>query len=86
MSWGGGKYGKAFYGAQVYVEPAESRFKVRARILIGHGNNMFQDCGVLGEEESFEKAVEKWGQIEWRADGLHIGSYFAPQSQIEAHR
>ena len=86
MAWGDGVYGKAFYGAQVYVVPVGPRFTVRATIHIGHGNNLFKDCGVLGSENTFEDAVQKWGKIDWRPDGLHIGSYFMPQGTIETHR
>ena len=86
MVWGDGKYGESFYGAQVYVEPVGSRFVVRARIHIGHGNALFEDCGVLGTEDNFAEAVRKWGKVDWQPDGLHIGSYFLPRAQLEAHR
>lgn len=86
MSWGDGKYGKAFYGAQVYVEPVGSRFTVRAQVHIGHGNSLYKDCGVLGTEDSLSEAVQKWGKIDWQPDGLHVGSYFLPRFQLETHR
>ncbi len=86
MAWGDGAYGKAFYGAQVYVEPAGTRFVVHARIHLGHGNSLFHDCGLLGTEDSFAMAVERWGKINWEPDGLHIGTYFMPQSSVETHR
>ena len=86
MAWGDGKYGESFYGAQVYVVPAGPRFTVRARVHIGHGNAMFQDCGVLGTEDTFAEAARKWGHVDWQPDGLHIGNYFLPRSQVEAHR
>ena len=86
MVWGDGKYGESFYGAQVWVEPVGSRFTVRARVHIGHGNSMYQDCGILGTEDTFPEAVRKWGKVDWQPDGLHIGSYFLPRAQMEAHR
>ena len=86
MAWGDGGYGKAFYGAQAYVEPKGGRFEVHAVIRIGHGNDYFNDCGLLDTVDTFEEAVQKWGKIEWRPDGVHIGSYFLPQSKIESHR
>ena len=40
-----------------------------------------------GSVRSLMKQVyQKWGRIEWRPDGLHIGDYFLPQERIEAHR
>ena len=53
MAWGDGKYGESFYGAQVWVEPVGSRFTVRARVHIGHGNSLYQDSGVLSTEDTF---------------------------------
>ena len=86
MDWGDGKYGKAFYGAQVYVVPAGARFIVRAQIHIGYGNGYLHDGGVLGIGNSFEEAVQKWGKIEWRPDGLHVGDYFMSRARVESHR
>jgi hypothetical protein len=90
LSWGDGKYGPAFYGAHVYLKPIESGYSVRARIYIGRGNNYFHDCGELGRAKTDAEAVSTWGNIEWKADGLHIGTgpdhFFLPQSKVESHR
>lgn len=86
MSWGDGKYGKAFYGAQVYTDAFNPPFTVRARVRIGPGNPMYHDCGVLGTAASFEDVVRKWGTIEWAPDGLRIGDFFLPRARMEAHR
>lgn len=90
MSWGGGKYGTAFYGAHVYLEPQAGGYSVRARVLIGRGRDYFHDCGELGRVRTDSEAVAKWGTIEWREDGLRIGSgpdtYFLPRAKLERHR
>jgi len=90
MSWDDGKYGSAFYGAHVYLEPVASGYSVRARVFIGRGNDYFHDCGELGRVATDADAVARWGRIEWREDGLHIGTgtnhYFLARAQLESHR
>lgn len=91
MSWGDGKYGPAFYGAHVYLEPRPAGgFSVRARVYLGRGNDAFHDCGELGVVKTDAEAVAQWGKIDWREDGLRIGSgtnhYFLPRARLESHR
>ncbi len=90
VSWGDGKYGKAFYGAFVYLESADGGQSVKAQVQIGRGNPMYHECGELGRVATAEEAVAKWGRIEWLEDGLHIGTgtnaYFLPRAKLEAHR
>jgi hypothetical protein len=90
MKWGDGKYGPSFYGAHVYLEPASNGYSVRARVYIGRGNDYFHDCGELGVVQTDSEAVAKWGKIDWREDGLHIGSgadeYFLARAKLENHR
>lgn len=90
MSWGDGKYGPAFYGAHVFLEPQAGSYSVRARVFIGRGNDYFHDCGELGRVQTDVEAVARWGRIEWREDGLHIGTgtnhFFMPRAQLERHR
>lgn len=91
IKWGDGKYGPAFYGAQVYLEPVGARYSVRGRVWIGPGSSYWHDCGVLGQVGSHEEAVEKWGTITWRPEGLSIGTggpddYFLPRERVESHR
>ena len=90
MKWGDGKYGPSFYGAHVYLEPASSGYSVRARVYIGRGNDYFHDCGELGTVQADAEAVARWGEIDWREDGLHIGSgkneYFLARAKMENHR
>ncbi|MEY4918746.1 MAG: hypothetical protein RL616_2659 [Verrucomicrobiota bacterium] len=90
VSWGDGKYGPAFYGAYVYIEPITNGYSVQARVEIGRGSPYFQDCGELGKVQTDAEAVARWGMIEWRVDGLHIGNgtnqYFLPRYQLESGR
>jgi hypothetical protein len=91
MSWGDGKYGPSLYGAHVYLVPAAgSGYSVRARVYIGRGNGYFHDCGELGTARTDSEAVARWGTIDWREDGLHIGSgpdhFFLARVTMESHR
>jgi hypothetical protein len=90
LRWGDGKYGPSFYGAHVYLEPVNNGYTVRARVYIGRGNNYFHDCGVLGTVQTDSEAVAKWGAIDWRVDGLHIGNgtnhFFLAKAKMESHR
>jgi hypothetical protein len=90
ISWGDGKFGPSFYGAHVYLEPVNSGYSVRARVYIGRGNNYFHDCGELGTVQTDSEAVARWGALDWREDGLHIGggtnAYFLARAKMESHR
>jgi hypothetical protein len=91
ISWGDGKYGPAFYGAQVFLEPLQMGYSVRARVHLGPGNDHFHDCGELGGVGSHAEAVARWGTITWKPEGLYVGTgrpddYFLPRGQFEAHR
>src|SRR5687768_12582008 len=65
MSWGDGRYGRAFYGAHVYLVPLEQGYSVRARVYIGRGNDYFHDMGELGRAATDEEAVARWGEVQW---------------------
>ena len=90
VSWGDGKYGKAFYGAYVQLEPVEGGYAVEAFVTIGRGNPTVHNCGELGRVTSSEEAVAKWGKIDWQDDGLHIGTgtnaFLLPRAKLESHR
>lgn len=94
MSWGDGRYGPAFYGAHVYLDPLEAGgFAVHARVFIGRNTSLFayvHDMGELGRVASAEEAVARWGELRWQADGLRIGpessATFLPRSDLENHR
>ncbi len=91
MQWGDGRYGPAFYGAHVYLLPSGKEYEVRARVFAGRGNDYFHDLGQLGQVATPEEAVKRFGKIEWRTDGLHIGDgqsfpVFLERAKLEAHR
>lgn len=90
VSWGDGKYGEAFYGAEVYLEKQEKDYSVKARIHVGRGNSMYHDCGEIGRASTPEEAVSKFGEIKWSPEGLTIGSdessYFLARKRLESHR
>jgi hypothetical protein len=91
MSWGDGRYGKDFYGAQVYLVPDGAGYSVRARVLIGAGNDSCHDCGEIGRAASVEEAVERFGRIHWQEKGLTIadpaaGGFHLPRDRLESHR
>jgi hypothetical protein len=76
VSWGDGAYGKAFYGAYVFLVPTDSGFDVQAEIKIGRGTPMIQqthEMGVIGHSDTAEEASEKWGNIVWTENALKIG-------------
>jgi hypothetical protein len=91
MSWGDGKYGPAFYGTEVYLNPIDEGFSVRGRVWIGRGNPMYHDIGELGVVQNAEDATKKWGDITWSDAGLTIGPgdpmpYFLSRQKLESHR
>jgi hypothetical protein len=93
MSWGDGRGQKNYYGAQVYLVPGgfDGRYSVRAIVRIGPGNGYVHDCGELGRAATEAEAVEKWGKITWKEEGLFIGDpdaggYHLPRARMESHR
>ncbi len=91
MSWGDGKYGKQFYGARVYLVPIGSEFSVRARVLIGPGNDYYHDCEEIGRAITIRDAVDRFGKIRWEDKGLYIGDpaaggFHLPRTRLESHR
>jgi hypothetical protein len=60
------------------------------RAFTSDGNDYFHDCGELGTVQTDSEAVAGWGTIDWREDGLHIGSgtnrYFLARAKMESHR
>ena len=91
MSWGDGRYGKAFYGAEVYLEPAANGYSVRGRVWIAHGGDYYHDLGQLGTVTTPAEAVARWGSIQWSDTGLTIGPgnpnpFVFTRAQLESHR
>lgn len=90
VAWGDGRYGPAFYGAYVYLVPQGDGFSVRARVMLGRGNDHRHECGELGTARTAAEAVARWGKLDWRSDGLAIGEgesrFFLPRATFENHR
>ena len=84
------KYGKGFYTAVIVMIPkGDSTFDVECRVHVGDAN-YFENI-VLGQVASLAEAMDKWGDIEWRADSLVIGKEAPYQKiisrqRIETHR
>jgi hypothetical protein len=91
MQWGDGRYGPAFYGAQVYLVPTDKEYDVHARVWIGRGNDYFHELGKIGHAPTAADAVARFGVIEWRPDGLYVGGgrdfpVFLARARLESHR
>ncbi len=84
------KYGKGFYVAVVTaVKKKESKYFARCKVHVGN-HNYFQNVE-LGEVNSFQEAIERWGELTWTNDQLYIGSKgpyqkVVARKNIERHR
>ena len=85
-AWGDGKYGPAFYGTKVYEQAGKSGLDVFVTVAIGQGNGYTHDPVLLGHVASHAEAVARFGRIEFRPDGLHVGDWFMPRDRLESHR
>jgi len=86
MQWVDGKYGKGFYGVQVWLEPEDEKYSVNGRVWIGRGNLYWQDLGKIGIANSPEEAVQTFGDILLDGPALKIGRYSIEKKLIEQHR
>ncbi len=93
VSWGDGKYGKAFYGVYVYMgKELENEVEIKAKIYIGRGSylfNYFHDLGVIGKSRNEPGEINQWGKIIWKPDRIEIGAnntFFFPRAKLEQHR
>ncbi len=86
MKWIDGKYGKGFYGVQIYYEPENGNHSVKGRVWIGRGNSYWRDLGILGIVNSPEEALQKFGKIDHDGKMLTIGNFSISQKAIESHR
>ena len=76
LRWSDGVFDDPPLGAHVFLEPHMDGKSVRLRVYIGRSQPQFYMPGRIGEIDvvrTAEGAAEKWGQIEWRSDGLHVG-------------
>lgn len=87
VSWGDAPHAKAFYGAFVYLRQKPDGYSVRARVYLGREGVRVRDCGELGKAATPAQAVERWGKIDWQADGLRIGHgtnrFFLAKAELE---
>ena len=87
VSWGDAPHTKAYYGAFVYLRERSQGYSVRARVYLGRDGATFHDCGELGKVSTPAEAVDRWGKIEWAAEGVQIGGgtnrFFLARAELE---
>jgi hypothetical protein len=81
VSWGDAPHAKAFYGAFVYLRQKGDDYSVRGRVYLGRDGE-FYDCGELGKAKTPAEAVQRWGTIEWKPEGVHIGGFFVARADL----
>ncbi len=91
MEWGDNSSRPTPLGAKVTLEPEAHGYSVHAIVLMsseGIDGDIFRfhDFGKIAHVASAEEAARKFGKIEWRKDGLHIGPFFGRRDIIEHDR
>ena len=83
-----GKYGKAFYGVEVWGKDIGNRIEIYARIHIGGVDKFYyHDCGKIGFAWNWQDAKEKFGNISVDGSHLSIGNtYSIKKEKYENHR
>ena len=83
-----GKYGKAFYGVEVFGKNAGNRIEIYARIHIGGVDKFYyHDCEKIGIAFNWQDAKEKFGNISFNGSLLSIGNtYSIKKEKYENHR
>ena len=83
-----GKYGKAFYGVEVFGKNVGTRIEVYARVHIGGVDRAYyHDCGKIGIAFNWQDAKEKFGNISFDGSALSIGNtYSIKKEKYENHR
>ena len=83
-----GKYGKAFYGVEVFGKEVGNRIEIYARIHIGGVDKFYyHDCGKIGIAFNWQDAKEKFGNICFDGSVLSIGNtYSIKKEKYENHR
>ena len=83
-----GKYGKAFYGVEVWGKDIGNRIEIYARIHIGGVDKFYyHDCGKIGIAFNWQDAKEKFGNISFDGSLLSIGNtYSIKKEKYENHR
>ena len=83
-----GKYGKAFYGVEVFGKEVGNRIEIYARIHIGGVDKFYyHDCGKIGIAFNWQDAKEKFGNVSFDGSLLSIGNtYSIKKEKYENHR
>ena len=83
-----GKYGKAFYGVEVFGKDVGNKIEIYARIHIGGIDRLYlHNCGKIGIAFSWQEAREKYGNINFDGSVLSIGNTCSiPMEKYENHR
>ena len=83
-----GKYGKAFYGVEVFGKDVGNQIEIYARIHIGGIDKLYcHDCGKIGIAFNWQEAKNKFGNISFDGSVLSIGNgYSIRKEKYENHR
>lgn len=83
-----GKYGKAFYGVEVFGKEVGNRIEIYARIHIGGVDKFYyHDCGKIGIAFNWQDAKDKFGNVSFDGSLLSIGNtYSIKKEKYENHR
>ncbi len=73
-AWSESRFRAGPYGAYVHFEPAGHYNKLVLNIYSHEKSLRLRYSWVMGSVLSHEQAVARFGTIEWREDGLHIGT------------
>jgi len=94
VKWSDGIHDTPAFCAHVYLDPyMTNNFRGHAaRVIIFSGrdkyNQKFTSPHHLGLAKNQSEAIQKWGNLRWELDGLHVGegnkSSFIPLSKIQS--
>lgn len=77
VSWGDGPGAPALYGAYVWVDGQPPQLEAKLTVYIDRPSlwlSYAHETRTLGPVPSAEAAVQRWGQMRWDAEGLHLGT------------
>ena len=92
-SWGDAPGAPALYGAYVWVEGQAPALQVKLTLYIDRPSlwlSQAHEPRTLGTAASPQEAVQRWGQLRWDSQGLHVGTgpqaITIPAAEIQRHR
>ena len=72
--------------ASVMLTEAQGGYDAQLEFEVAYESGTGYSARELGKAASFEDALHRWGFMEWREDGLHVGrgtnEFFVPQSEF----